>query len=413
MTLGITGVFWLPRTATVNSLALHAGAHAVPISAASPAWAALSASYVDATATVARVIAELAVGLQGVNGLAATAKLTGFAAWAERSAEAAATMSAKTAANATAYTVASLAMPSPPEIAAVKTAKVAAYSTGGVLNGTAEAAEAADRLMDLRAAAVMEAYEAATTTTVMTPSAFTPPPTIAAGAGNTQAGGQETDAVEALRNGNPVQAASLAASALAQNPAVQSVAAQAGHIAGTAASSTASAVSNIGGAAMSAATNAASAPSLMASQMASQMPPLAGFGAAGAAGNGGGASTRAAGVGGGDAAAVRMPSVALPEGWGGAGGAAGLGGNAAAGGVAAVAGPDAGQSTFGSTRVDPAAAARGSGMGPLAGTRGPGFDDDEDEHETPDYLRNVEHFEDGRMVVPAVLGADPDMESRR
>lgn len=36
----------------------------------------------------------------------------------------------------------------------------------------------------------------------------------------------------------------------------------------------------------------------------------------------------------------------------------------------------------------------------------------EDElHHTPDYLRGFEHFGDGRVVIPSVIGADPDFSS--
>ncbi|MBM4600402.1 hypothetical protein GS440_19555 [Rhodococcus hoagii] len=47
MTIGVTGVVWMPRGATVNSTTLSAGAGPVPLGAASPAWAALSASLAD------------------------------------------------------------------------------------------------------------------------------------------------------------------------------------------------------------------------------------------------------------------------------------------------------------------------------------------------------------------------------
>jgi PPE-repeat protein len=135
MTAGITGVFWLPRLAEGNSAALNTGAHAVPIQAASTAWGALTGAWVDATATVARVMAELGGGLQGINGAAALTRLTGYVGWAEQQGALAASMGAKAAANATAYTVASLAMPSLPEIAAADSARVAAHAAGGDLDG--------------------------------------------------------------------------------------------------------------------------------------------------------------------------------------------------------------------------------------------------------------------------------------
>jgi hypothetical protein len=393
MTLGITGVFWLPRMATVNSTTLNAGAHAIPISGASAAWTALAGAYAEATFTVARVVAELAAGMQGVNGVVAAAKLVGFGIWTEQCAEHATVMAAKTGANATAYSVASVAMPSLPEIVAVKAAKAAAYTTGGVLNGTAEVAEVADRAMDIRAAIVMEAYEAATTATVLTPSVFPPAPSIAAGVDGAQAqAGADTDALRALMEGDPVRAASLAVGGLLQNPGVQTFAAQAGNIASTAVS----VGGNISGAAVSAVTSNANS---MLGGAAGPMGAMGGFGGIGGAGSAASA-TRSAGVG--EMAGARMTGVALPEGW--AGGT--VAGTAAGAGSAGSAGTnlEAGQQNFAAGRVD-STAARTGGMGHLAGSQT--ASEDETEHDTPEYLRNVEHFEDGRMVVPPVLGADP------
>ena len=37
---------------------------------------------------------------------------------------------------------------------------------------------------------------------------------------------------------------------------------------------------------------------------------------------------------------------------------------------------------------------------------------DEDEHETPGYLKQFEHFADGRTVAPSVIGADPTWNDR-
>ncbi len=65
MTIGVTGVVWMPRGATVNSTTLSAGAGPVPLGAASPAWAALSASLADAGATLNRVMTELRAGWEG------------------------------------------------------------------------------------------------------------------------------------------------------------------------------------------------------------------------------------------------------------------------------------------------------------------------------------------------------------
>ncbi|HEY5853900.1 MAG TPA: PPE domain-containing protein [Aldersonia sp.] len=378
MTVGITGVVWLPRTAPINSAALHAGAHGTPLTAAAASWASLGAAYAEATVTAARVIAELSLGLQGGNGTLVAAKLTQFGAWTERTAASAVAMSAKTAASATAYSVAALAMPSPPEIAAVKAAKAAAYSTGGALNGTAEATEAADRAMDVRAAVVMEAYEAATTATVLTPSDFAPAPHIAAGAADPSAEHRETPAA------NPVQAAALAAGSLAQHPAAQTAAAQAGQLAGSVTSSTLSAAGNLASGNLpstvtptvsTSSANTASAPFL----------PMAGT--AGATSRVG-TDTRAAAT-----AGVGHLAPSPPAAW-------------ATHGVLAH-GPAPDQTSTGtySARTEPIARTGPVG-GPLLGAR-PGADDDL--HDTPAYLHSIEHFADGRTVIAAVIGDDPEI----
>jgi hypothetical protein len=66
---------------------------------------------------------------------------------------------------------------------------------------------------------------------------------------------------------------------------------------------------------------------------------------------------------------------------------------------------------FGSAAPDGAAAARGAhGAGPVgAGHSG---NNEDDEHDTPGYLRQFEHFSDGRTVAPSVIGADPSWNDR-
>ncbi|NLU85051.1 PPE family protein, partial [Rhodococcus sp. HNM0569] len=93
---------------------------------------------------------------------------------------------------------------------------------------------------------------------------------------------------------------------------------------------------------------------------------------------------------------------AAPEGWGrGAAGAP-----AAGGGAGGFGGPAADVS---------AAGARGSGAGTVMGPRGAatGGTDSDDEHDTPEYLKNFEHFADGRTVIPSVIGGAPDPRDAR
>ncbi|WP_068068631.1 PPE domain-containing protein [Nocardia xishanensis] len=381
MTAGITGVFWLPRMAEANSAALHAGAHAIPISAAATAWGGLTAAWVDATATVTRVMAELGVGMQGVNGIAALSRLVGFTGWAEQQGVMAAAMGSKAAANATAYTVAALTMPSPPEIIATVGAVMASANPPGAVSGALEAAEVAKHAMDIRAALVMETYEAATSVTVSTPGEFYNPPPIANGAGSA-----DPAAAESSFQGDPVQSAIATAVSVVNNPAVASVATQVANVAGTVATGGVSTVGNIGANAIAAVTSAAApsvAPAAPVTMMAGGM---AGVGATAAA-------TRSATFGSGAAVNLNNGTLKLPEGWG-----SGLPTNApAATPVAEVI-----------ARVDaaPVRPANGNPAGsPLLGnTRG--AEDDESVHKGADYLRG-DHFTDGRFSADGVIGADP------
>ncbi|MFD3747053.1 PPE family protein [Nocardia sp. NPDC058633] len=369
MTAGITGVFWLPRMAEVNSTTLNAGAHAIPISAAATSWGTLAAAWGDAAFTVTRVIAEVGVGLQGVNGIAVLARLAPFAGWASQQGIMSAALGAKCAANATAYTVASIAMPSLPEIAATNTAVAASANPPGVVSGAFEVAEVARHAMDIRAALVMETYEAATTATVTTPGEFSMPPAIASGAGSAAQGD--------FGGGDPLQTAVAAAQAFVSNPGVVSAATQAANTAGGVLTSGVGTVGNIGASAISAAT------ATVPAGTAAVAPAMAGVGAAGAAV--GGMATTSAGLGG-----VSAGSLKLPEGWG-------------APAANATASAPVSESVV--NRVD-SAPVRNTGTGagnPLMGNRQKGEEDDE--HEGVDYVRSDE-FTDGRYAAEGVIGAD-------
>ncbi|WP_227997890.1 PPE domain-containing protein [Nocardia australiensis] len=380
MTAGITGVFWLPRMAEFNSVALNAGAHAIPISAAATAWGGLTAAWVDATTTVVRVMAELGVGMQGVNGIAALARLGGFTGWAEQQSVMAATLGTKAAANATAYTVASLAMPMLPEIIATNGAVVASANPPGALSGALEVAEGAKHAMDIRAALVMETYEAATSATVVTPGEFINPPPIANGAGTAT---PTPESAQTAFQGGPIDGAISAAGAFINNPAVISAATQVANAAGTVASTGVSAAGNIGASAISAVTS--TAPSMGAAA------PMSMIGIGGAASAVAAAGTRSAA-----SAPVGLGnnSFKLPEGWG-AGGS--LGTPAAAPVAEAV-----NITPQTSTPARPA-----SSSSPLMGNQARNSEDDESDHKTADYLRSDDNFTDGRYTADGVIGGAP------
>ena len=421
MTLGFTGVVWLPRGATVNSTSLNAGVGPVALTAASAAWTALSAALTDATLTMTRVVAELGVGWEGLAADAALAKLVPFHAWTQEAGALAAVTASKAGAEATAHTVARLAMPSIAEIAAVKTAKVLAHTVGGPLVGAGAAAEAADRAMDVRAGLVMEAYEAASTAAA-SPQSFTPPPPLANGprasGGDGPAAATAGSAFDDFRTA-PAGAAVAAALAHAQNPAVVGAASQAGSIAG----------SGLGAAASTATSLAPNAVSALAGGVTGPGPGATGRGEGTGGrgeggprgGHGGPGSTATRGVGfsgrGYSGSAGHSGSAADADASGYSGGAASAGGSSQLGGGAAGGGTGAGTTPLpdalrpDQSRADTAAAsARGGPVGaPMTGAaRGAG----EDElHHTPDYLRGFEHFGDGRVVIPSVIGADPDFSS--
>ncbi|TQF74784.1 PPE domain-containing protein [Rhodococcus spelaei] len=410
MTIGFTGVVWLPRGATWNSTSLNAGVGPVQLSAASSAWTALAASMADATATLTSVMGELGAGWQGLAFDTALAKLIPFHAWTETAGAMAAETAAKAATEAGAHTVARIAMPSLVEIAAVKTAKAAAYTTGGALAGAGAAAEAADRAMDVRAALVMEAYEAASSI-VSVPQSFTPPPPLANGLGTSRADAPDAvppSTITADAAVNPAQAALGAVMAQAQNPAVISAATQAGSIAGSGFSSVASTTASLAPAAISALTGGGGVGG-----------PVIGGPVGGTAGTnttrGGSAATRSVGTAGLSGAPGRgapgagvtagsggIGRAVLPDGWG-----------AAASGDAASPVFGRGSAATGTVGADlvrgdtAATAPRVGHMGSATAGAGRGIGQDDEEHRTPDYLKGLEHFSDGRVVIPSVIGADP------
>ncbi|MGW1739499.1 PPE domain-containing protein [Nocardia sp. NPDC001965] len=383
MTAGITGVFWLPRLAEGNSIALNAGSHAIPMSAAAGAWGGLTGAWVDATATVVRVMAELGVGMQSINGIGALARLVGFTGWAEQQSTMAAALGTKAASQATAYTVASIAMPSIPEIVAVNAARAAAHSTGGVLNGTSEVAEAAKAALDLRAALTMETYEAAVTATVLTPGEFFTPPPIANGAGRVDSSSAEDAMKEA--NGDPVKMLAAAGTALAQNPGLASAATQAANVAGSVAGTGVTTVGNLGANALVAATGPAA-------PVTGAVAPLAPSMVTGAVAATTAAATRAGGMPSGSALGLNNGGLKVPEGWGAPAA------NAAAPATESVA------VTRGETApVRPAGT--GSSSSPLLGNSRAAGEDDQD-HDGAEYLRG-DHFADGRFIADGVIGGEP------
>ncbi|KQU54007.1 hypothetical protein ASG84_23515 [Rhodococcus sp. Leaf278] len=382
MTLGVTGVVWLPRTATGNSTRLL-GPGPVPLHVAGGAWGSVAAAFTEASASIAAVTAALTAGWEGESALLAQAALARFATWTGTTALKAAALSVEAPAAGTTYGVALATMPSLVEIGVVQAAKVTAASTGGALNGSYEAAEVADRLLDIRAALVMEGFELVNSHRIVK-TTFDHPPAIVSDSGSGL--GKFANAVMT----SPVQAAIGGLMAATQNPGVAAAAGQIGSaatsIASTGASTVATAASNIGSTVLSGGSGmggghgfAPGGSASLAVDPASTRPVSLGAGGAGLTGFGG----------------AGMPGSSL-----------GPAGGSSAGSGASLSGAGQGGAFGASTGSDGGLAQRGTGGAgaPASGTRGQVEDD---EHETPDYLKQFEHFADGRTVAPSVIGADP------
>lgn len=410
--VGITGVIWYPRGAAINSSALTTGAGPIPLSVAGGAWTAVSAGLADTASTVNRVMTNLRISWSGDAAESALAKFGPFEEWAERCALLAQQTGGKTQAQSTFYALATVTMPSMPEIATVETAKAAAYTFGGALNGSATAAELAAEQLKLRAAAAMETYDAASAHLAVREE-FEPPPSITMPEATVLDDGQGP-IVAATQIGTfaePVRAAAAAITSATANP-VSTTAASAGTATSMipAASTVSSALSTA-----SPATTAASAVTTTTGAL----------GAAIGAGPGLGTSATShmnsplptvAGGGGGGARHAAPTSAAATTSPRGSGAGAYAGQIAPRGTAAAITNPSVDAVRTDSlradaSRTDSARLAATSGTGPMTGGRHCAANDDNtDERNTPDYLKHFEHFADGRTVVNSVIGApDPEM----
>lgn len=364
-----TPVIWEAIPPEANSFALNAGAHAVSTSAAVPSWSAIAAGWTDAALTCTRVAAELGISMEGLNGAGAIARVLGFFGWVDTMAAMSVGVAAANELHSAVYTVASMTMPTAPEIAAVDTARAAAYAHGGIVDGSAELAEAAYTAMHFQAAETMNVYEAANAALMMVPVVFPPPPPIVDEIG---------DAASFVGGGASLLGQAIQG-AMNTAPAVQAAMAQIGSIAGTGASVVSSGVEMGTQAVSSIASGAGMSGGLGLSP--ASMAAVGGLGAAGGAGTL--AAVSFGGMGGG------LSSTQLPVGWGGTGA---VQASAVAEAERPVSRPSANN---------------------MMGQQRRAEEEEEQEHETPDYLKTFEHFADGRTIGPAVLGVRPEAEPRR
>jgi len=129
----------------------------------------------------------------------------------------------------------------------------------------------------------------------------------------------------------------------------------------------------------------------------------------GAAGGRGGADglggSRAAGLGGAGSADGGLSGSAATTAEGSVRGPLSAGGTSAVG----TGGENLGSRGAGGGAGSASTGGRGGGGSGMGAGGGRGNRQDEDEHEIPDYLKDREHFSDGRVVAPAVIGADDEL----
>lgn len=412
--VGITGVIWYPRGAAPNSAALIAGAGPVPLSVAGGAWTAVSAGLGDTASTVSRVMANLRIGWTGDAADAALAKFKPFEEWAARSSMLAQKTGGKAQVQSATYTVAAIAMPSLPEIAAVETAKLAAYTLGGALTGSAAVAELAAEQLKLRAAAAMETYDSATAPLAVRDE-FEPPPSITMSDVAGQGPQQNVSVAEQTVNAfvDPVRTAAAAIASVLSNPAVTAAASQLGAVlagsnAATTAATAAATTATAGAGAVSAAVGLGGglggglAGALGAGATSFLSSPLTALTGGNSTGRHATATTAASAT---TPVGAHSTSTGLSI-----SSADQLTPRAASGTVVNAVGTESVRSD--AVRADAVRATPSSAAGPVASGRHAAADDDDTEfHDTPDYLKHFEHFADGRTVITSVIGA-ADVESR-
>lgn len=388
--VGFTGVVWFPRGATVNSAALYAGPGPVPLTAASAAWSDLAGVLGAGAAALTAVVAELGATWRGPAADVAYASFAAYGAWLAETTEHAARMAVTTGAGAAAYTASALVMPSLAEIAATRAATaavtVAAAPTGAGLGAAAAAAEAAEREMDIRAAMAMDGYEAASTV-LSVPEPFRPAPQL------TVPRRQALSSAEAMvREASTVVdgAREHVHAAVAQSPGAQPGAPPAGGGAASAVTRAASAAvpTPHAGASVPVAASGTGGPVPQAGPASAVVPSGAGGAVAGRAGVTPGApavSGPRPSVVGGPPRSARLPAVVRGD-------------------TAGAVSPVSGGGATGARGEPP----RAGGL-PVRGAVPPGMRSAPggavgDEHEPDERLRSLDRVDDGRLVVPAVLG---------
>ncbi|WAC56415.1 PPE domain-containing protein [Gordonia sp. SL306] len=162
---GFTGVIWDARPTEKLAFDLGDGPGPGPLTDAGLAWATVSAELASAATEYGSILAALGLNWRSPHTSAAFEKLTRLAPWFAETAAAAGRNAGRAEGQAAAVTVARLTMPNIVEVDVAEKAMHAATVVSALapaLLGAAAHAERALHDQKLRAARVMETYEAAT-----------------------------------------------------------------------------------------------------------------------------------------------------------------------------------------------------------------------------------------------------------
>ncbi|AZG48439.1 PPE domain-containing protein [Gordonia insulae] len=162
---GFTGVVWDARTTEQLALDLGDGAGPAPLVEAGLAWADVAAELGSAGAEYGSILAALGVHWRSSYTSEAFEKLTRLVPWFAEAAAAAGRTAARAETQAAAVTVARMTMPNLAEVDLAEKAKDVATTVSALAPALVGAAAQAERALHdqrMRAARVMETYEAAT-----------------------------------------------------------------------------------------------------------------------------------------------------------------------------------------------------------------------------------------------------------
>ncbi|MYR08832.1 PPE domain-containing protein [Gordonia sp. SID5947] len=162
---GFTGVIWGARSTEKLALDLRAGPGPGPLTDAGFAWHAVSSDLSNAATEYTSILTALGVNWRSPRTDAALETLTRLTSWFAEAAAAAGRNARRAEGQAAAVTVARLSMPDLVEVDVAEKAMQVATVVGVVAPGLVGAAARAEQVLHdqkLRAARVMETYEAAT-----------------------------------------------------------------------------------------------------------------------------------------------------------------------------------------------------------------------------------------------------------